>query len=659
MCGITGFFDPDLANPETGFRIVAAMADEIQHRGPDVADYFADEHLPLFLGHRRLSIIDLSPEGRQPMHSASGRYVIVFNGEFYNFMKLRAQLEDRVRFRGHSDTEVFLAAVETWGLEETLARTVGMFAFALWDKQEQILHLARDRMGEKPLYYGRVGRVFFFASELKALCVHPAWRGEIHREVLPLFLRLGYVPAPFSIYKDVRKLTPASFLSIPLRAGSPPDLTAEKETEYWSAADAVARGRANPFAGDDRAAVDELDRLLRGTIADQMISDVPLGAFLSGGIDSSTIVAIMQSLATRPVQTFTIGFHVKEFNEARFAAEIARHLGTDHTELYVTPRETLDCIPAMPRMFDEPFADPSQVPTYLVARLARKKVTVSLSGDGGDELLGGYSRYFHADRIRRRLTGLPFALRRPASGILGALSAPAWDRVLGGLGLVFPVSVFRQLSGEKMLKLAELLGQRSPDLFLYLLSHWKDPARVLPGVKEPTTILHDRPAWLGQLDFIAQYQYLDLLTYLPDDILVKVDRAAMAVSLESRVPLLDHRIVEFAWSLPRDLKIRGDAGKFILRELLARYVPRSLFERPKMGFGVPIHSWLREELRQWAGDLLAPERLRADGFFDVAETTRVWDEHQSGERRREFQLWDLLMFQAWLAEARVDRRVRV
>lgn len=660
MCGIAGFFDPEERDRERGARITRAMTDEIRHRGPDDEGLWSDPELPLFFGHRRLSIIDLSPEGHQPMVSPGGRFVVVFNGEIYNFRTLRAELEGRFPFRGHSDTEVLSAALEAYGVRGALERLVGMFALAIYDKQERVLHLARDRMGEKPLYFGRAGKTLFFASELKALCAHPAWVGRIRRESVLLFARFAYVPAPHSIYEDVFKLPAGQHLELQLDAQGFTGFAPEGRA-YWSLADAVRQGQADPFPGDETAAVDELERLLMQSIEGQMIADVPLGAFLSGGIDSSTVVALMQRASARPVKTFTIGFHVPEYDEAAFAAEIARQLGTDHTELYLTPAETLATVPEMPRTFDEPFADPSQVPTYLVAKLARSRVTVSLSGDGGDELFGGYPRYFYAEALRRRLGALPYLLRRPAGGLLRAVPAGVYDRMiravdrlsLGRFGLP------GRLSGEKLRKLADLLVQREPDLFLFMLSHWQEPEALVPGVREVRGLVTDRPAWLDELDFIARFMFLDTKTYLADDILVKVDRASMAHALESRVPLLDHRIVEFAWRLPAALRTRAGQGKWILREVLARHVPRELFERPKMGFAMPIDRWLRADLRDWAGDLLAPDRLRADGFFDAELLGRVWDEHQSGRRKRDFQLWDVLMFQAWLDAARVDRRAKV
>lgn len=621
------------------------MAGTIAHRGPDDADTWVDIEAGVCFGHRRLSILDLSQQGHQPMRSRTGRYVIVYNGELYNFATLRHALADRGHdFDGHSDTEVLLAAVEQWGLAPAVQRFIGMFAFAVWDREERRLHLVRDRMGEKPLYYGRVGGVFLFGSELKALRAHPAWNGQIDTSALTLFMRFGYVPAPASIYVGVRKLRPGCMLSIdPAR----PELDIEP-VEYWSLREAAERGAAQPFDGSDRDAVDALEALLTAAVGQQMVADVPLGAFLSGGVDSSTIVALMQAQSRRPVRTFTIGFHEKGFDEAIHAKAVARHLGTDHTELYVTPRETIEVVPMLPHMYDEPFADSSQIPTYLVSRLARQHVTVSLSGDGGDELFGGYNRYFAGPRIWDRVRRLPRPLRQAAGSVMDVVGAERWETLGAAAGHVFGERRVASRWGEKMTKLARVMRSDAPEvIYKTLVSAWDTPEQLVRGGVEPRTLLDER-GQLSELSFAERMMYVDALTYLPDDILVKVDRASMACSLESRAPFLDHRVVELAWRLPLRMKVRRNTSKWLLREVLDRHVPRALIERPKAGFGVPVGEWLRGPLRDWGESLLNERRLREEGLLDARLVRRVWKEHQSGRYDRQFALWALLMFQAWL-----------
>jgi len=627
------------------------MANGVTHRGPDDSGTWLDESAGVALGHRRLSIQDLSPLGHQPMVSASGRYVVAYNGEIYNFCQLQQELQSRgYTFRGHSDTEVLLAAVEAWGVEGALERFVGMFAFALWDREDRVLFLARDRLGEKPLYYGWQGGSFLFASELKALRQHPAWEGEVDRDALALYMRHNYVPAPWSIYRGIRKLLPGTLLRIPagLRPGELPE-----PLPYWSAVEVAEAGLLHPFEGSEAEAVEALDRLLRETLGDKMISDVPLGAFLSGGYDSSLVVALMQDLSDRPVKTFSIGFHEEAYNEAHHAAEVARHLGTDHTELYITPEEAMAVIPDLPRLYDEPFADSSQIPTFLVSRLARQQVTVTLSGDGGDELFGGYNRYAQGLEILSRLHRLPRPARRLLAGSLRALPPGAWDRLFALASPLLPASMKVRLAGDKLHKLAGILGlQGEKALYRGLVSHWDAPEQVVPGSRELPTVLTDPARQARLADFTDYMMFTDLVSYLPDDILVKVDRASMGVSLEARVPLLDHRIVEFAWRLPRHMKVRDGQGKWVLRQVLYRYVPREIMERPKMGFGVPIDHWLRGPLREWAESLLEERRLREEGWFDPAPILRKWREHLSGQRNWAYHLWDVLMFQSWLEEVR-------
>jgi asparagine synthase (glutamine-hydrolysing) len=650
MCGITGFLASRNAPPATGLdATIARMAATLEHRGPDEQGVWVDAAIGCALGHRRLSIIDLSAHGTQPMHSACGRYVIVFNGEIYNHGELKNELARAGAapvWRGHSDTEIMLAAIVHWGVNAATARFTGMFAFALWDREAQTLTLARDRAGEKPLYYGQVGDSFAFGSELKALRAHPAWRGDIDRDALALFMRYACVPAPYSIYRGIRKLPPGSLLTF--RAGAAPG-TLPEPSAYWSANAVAATGQRAPFAGTVAAAADELDKHLRAAIAGQMIADVPLGAFLSGGIDSSTVVALMQAQSAVPVRTFTIGFNEAAYDEARHAAAVARHLGTDHTELHLTAQDALDVVPRLPALYDEPFADSSQIPTHLVAKMARQHVKVCLSGDGGDELFGGYTRHAWTGRMWRAMRRHPPALRRAAAAIARSLSPAAWDNVFAALAPVLPRAARQSHPGDKIHKAAAALGASdAAGIYLSLVSQWQDPAAVVIGGSEPPVAARDRTAW--QTGSIAESQMLlDLMSYLPDDILVKLDRAAMSVSLETRLPFLDHRVIEFAWQLPLSMKIRDGQGKWLLRQLLYRHVPAALVERPKTGFGVPLDSWLRGPLRQWAGDLLAPARLAREGYLHAEPVVRLWQEHLSGRYNRQHALWNVLMFESWLA----------
>lgn len=582
------------------------------------------------------------------MASASGRFVLAYNGEIYNHMDLRAQITALGRepsWRGHSDTETLLAAIETWGLEEALKRSIGMFAIGLWDREQRTLSLARDRLGEKPLYYGWQGQgdtaVLLFGSELKALRAHPAFQAGIRRDALALFLRHNYIPAPYTIYEGIQKLPPGTVLTLSLQ---------EKEGRsrtYWSLPDVAVAGLANPLHGSREEIVGELETLLRSAVSQQMVADVPLGAFLSGGIDSSTVVALMQTQSSRPVRTFTIGFNEKGYNEAVHAKAVASHLGTDHTELYVTPQQAMDVIPRLPAMYDEPFADSSQIPTFLVSQLARQHVTVSLSGDAGDELFSGYTRYLVASGMWNKISAVPAPLRKLAAKSIGALSPQIWNTLTSWL----PSSRAGSLWGDKLHKGARVLDSKNIDgLYLGLVSQWSDPASVVISGHEPDTLLTGLSPALPGLDPVERMMALDLVTYLPDDILVKVDRAAMSVSLETRVPFLDHRVVEFAWRMPMHMKQHQGVGKWALRQVLYKHVPQALIDRPKMGFGIPIDSWLRGPLKEWAEELLNESRLRSEGFFHPEAVRQKWAEHLSGQRNWAYPLWVILMFQAWLEE---------
>ena len=661
MCGLAGYLSAQSPVADALTRL-EAMTDVIVSRGPDSQGQWMDADAGIALGHRRLAIVDLSPAGHQPMTSYSGRYVIAFNGEIYNHLLLRSELDGMdnsaaltvkpVRWRGHSDTETLLAGFDRWGIQNTVEKCLGMFAFAVWDKHTRTLTLGRDRLGEKPLYYGWQGQgqhaTFLFGSELKALKVHPVFAASIDRDALCLLLRHNCIPAPYSIYQGIAKLEPGCLLSVSLTQPEP------KLVRYWSAASVAMAGCANPFVGTPDQAIDALENLLKSAVQQQMIADVPLGAFLSGGIDSSTVVALMQAQSTRPVKTFTIGFNEEGYNEAVHAKAVAKHLGTEHTELYVSPQQALAVIPRLPSMYCEPFSDSSQIPTFLVSQLARQQVTVSLSGDAGDELFCGYNRYVLADKLWRKLSVMPAPSRRLAALGLTVLSPSRWNTLLRPVQGLLPGSLRQANLGDKLHKAAGVLASTSVNaLYLGLVSHWDDPASVVIGGTEPPTLLTGNAPTLDGLDDIQRMMALDALTYLPDDILAKVDRAGMGVSLEGRVPFLDHRVVEFAWTLPQSMKLRDGVGKWVLRQVLYRHVPKELIERPKMGFGVPIGDWLRGPLRDWAEDLLDEARLRREGYFHPEPIRQKWAEHLSGARNWQHHLWDVLMFQAWLAEYEV------
>jgi asparagine synthase (glutamine-hydrolysing) len=642
MCGIAGLVDWRAATSNDALRSISeAMIETVRHRGPDAGAVWVEAAGGVALGQRRLAIIDLSPGGAQPMHSADGRHVITFNGEIYNYRDIRRELEAAGRsLRSDSDTEVLLEACALWGVEAAIERTIGMFAFALWDRKTRTLVLARDRLGIKPLYYAATPERVLFASQLKAFRAAPRWTPTIDDDAIVGYLRHAYVAQPQTIYREARKLPPGHVLT--LREG----LAAEPKCFWDLRGIAVAGQRRNDPAPDAEEAIERLDALLRDSVKLRMIADVPLGAFLSGGIDSSTVVALMQAQSTRPVKTFSIGFHESGYDEAQCAKKVAAHLGTDHTEFYVEPRHALEVIPNLPEWFDEPFADSSQIPTYLVSELTRKHVTVALSGDGGDELFAGYNRYLWAERLSRAVGLVPRPLRGASASALRALAPETWSRLFQFV----PSSWRPALPGDKLHKIATLLDNPAPDaIYRRLVSQWERPGEVAAAGQEPHGPLWDDTIAQDFSAFIPRMQFLDMVTYLPDDILTKVDRATMAVGLEGRVPLLDHRVVAYSWSLPLGFKIRRGNSKWLLRRVLDRYVPRPLIDRPKMGFGVPIDAWLRGPLRDWAEQLLAPARLKSDGFVRVEPVRRAWREHLEGTRNWQYPLWTVLMLQAWRA----------
>ena len=683
MCGIVGFLTRNVLETENLSAIAAKMAFAIPYRGPDDQGVWSDIENGIALGHRRLSILDLSSAGHQPMHSSNHRYVIAFNGEIYNHLVIRAELQSNqpnISWKGHSDTETLLAAFELWGIIPTLNRTVGMFAISLWDKETKTLHLMRDRIGEKPLYFGwtgvsqdneqgKIGQDFIFGSELKALTEHPKFNNQISRSALANYLRFMYVPAPQSIYENIYKLEPGCILSINgdfpatpnelLRA--PLNLNGLSLTHWWSLASKVESGVTNLITNETEA-LEQLENRLKEAVSLQSLSDVPLGAFLSGGVDSSTIVALMQEQSMRPVKTFTVGFEEAGFDESPFAKSVAKHLGTDHTELFVTASEAMAVIPQLSAMYDEPFADSSQIPTHLVCKAARQHVTVALSGDAGDELFGGYNRYFWGPRIWNRISWLPFSTRQMLGSLITGIPVNVWDRLGKPINAILPNSSRVNRLGDKAHKLASRLSTiRDLDwLYWSLVSEWEDPANSLL-IKDSLNLSSDTQSKelfdplninfpkVALNESQERMMYFDSMTYLPDDILCKVDRAAMATSLETRVPFLDHRVVELAWQLPLNMKIRDNQGKWVLRQILYKYVPKELIERPKAGFGIPIGHWLRGPLKDWANCLLDVNLLRRQGYFKVEVIQKKWQEHIGGQRDNTALLWSILMFQSWLS----------
>ena len=652
MCGIAGSWTFSRKQSSQEMQDLAnQMGDCLIHRGPDEGGVWVDPREGIALAHRRLSILDLSPAGHQPMTSRSGQYVLILNGEIYNFIELRQELESLGHvFRGRSDTEVLLAAIDEWGIDGAITRSNGMFAFAVWDCKRRQLRLVRDRIGEKPLYYAWTGDAFLFGSELKALRCHPNFRAEIDRGSLALYLRHNYIPAPYSIYKGVHKLPPGSTLCI-----SDPGSGPHPSASYWSARKVAEQGVAVPFSGSAEEAIAQLEMLLRASVRSQMVADVPLGAFLSGGIDSSIVVALMQAQSDRPVKTFTIGFHEPGYDEAGYAGAVAKSLGTDHTELYVTAQETMAVVPQLPTIYDEPFSDSSQIPTFLVSKLARRFVTVSLSGDGGDELFAGYRRYAVARQLWSGVGWLPSGGRQVLSSILASRSLKRLSSVIGSERVFFGQSGRPGPLADKFQKLAEVIPvQDREQFYLRLMSNWQFPASLLPEVEEPSTVFTDRGQWAALSNFVLWMMFVDTASYLPDDILVKLDRASMNVGLESRVPFLDRHVVEFAARLPLSMRFREGKGKWITRQILRKYIPKELVERPKQGFAIPLGLWLRGPLRDWAEALLDEARLRADGIFSPAPIRKKWAEHVSGRRNWEGPLWNVLVFQAWLEQTKTE-----
>lgn len=644
MCGIAGIAGwkaaPDLQAD------IARMTEPIRHRGPDDFGIWCDGAAGVGLGQRRLSIIDLSEHGHQPMASVNGRWMLSYNGEIYNFDLLRDELQAAGKappWRGRSDTEVLLACIVAWGVEATLKKLIGMFSIALWDREERTLTFARDRIGEKPLYYGIVGGRVYFASELKAI-VAAAGPLEIDREALNEFFCFSYVPAPRSIWQGIRKLPPAHY--IVLRS---PECANKAPLAYWEMGgeghDAL---RAEMADASSQEITNRVEAEIRRAVGMQMVSDVPLGAFLSGGVDSSLVVALMQQQSSRPVRTFTIGFDEPEINEAPFAAAVAKHLGTDHTELYVTGKDAEQLIPELPHVYDEPFADSSQIPTTLVSRLTRQHVTVSLSGDGGDELFAGYPRYFLTRELWRRAGAVPYPLRKMLASLLTTPTPSAWNRLTSAF-----VPKLRQhtINGHRIHRLAKMIQTKSiGEMYVRLMSQWQPEDGFVRGVRLRT---YDLRHWDSSLEPVEAMRRWDLAQYMPDDLMVKVDRAAMSASLETRAPLLDHKLVELALALPERELFKGERGKLALRNVLYRYVPQQLIERPKAGFGIPLGQWLRGPLRGWAENMLDPAMIRAQGLIDADKVALLWAEHVSGKYDRGSYLWNVLMFQAWYADQQV------
>lgn len=640
MCGIAGIVNATDRHGRADLAAtVRAMTDTIAHRGPDSEGSWLDPAAGVALGHRRLAIRDLSPTGHQPMVSSCGRWVIVYNGEVYSHREIAADLESRGRrMRGSSDTEVIVESIAEHGVTHTVERLIGMFAFAAWDRHEHTLHLVRDRLGIKPLYWTELAGTVLFGSELKALRAVPGWSPTIDRDAVSAYLRHGYIPAPHTIHRDVHKLEPGTIVRF-----SPGQ--APHHSRYWDLRAIAAHGVRNPEAGSDQELLDRLDTLLGDAVERRLVADVPLGALLSGGIDSSLVTALMQERSNRRIQTFSIGFDVAGYDEAPYAKEVARHLGTEHTELYAKPEHALDLVQRLPHFYDEPFADSSQLPTMLVSELTRRHVTVALSGDGGDELFAGYQRYVIGTSRWARVTRTPLPIRRAAGRALLAIPENGFDLA----ARLLPQRRRPDHLGRKIHKVARSLGADGDDMYLQMLSQWDQPDAIVRGGHEPHGVLWDRSLRDDLPDLLDRMQLEDSVTYLPDDILTKVDRASMAYALEARVPLLDHRVVELAWHLPQTMKVRDGQAKWALRRILERRVPNELIDRPKMGFGVPIDHWMRGPLRDWCEHLLDPTRLESQGLLDPEPIRERWQQHLAGANWA-YPLWTVLMLQAWMDE---------
>jgi len=669
MCGIAGIFSPDSISSNE--RITQKMVGALAHRGSDDAGVWSEQENGISFGHKRLAVVDLSAAGHQPMQSNCGRYVISYNGEIYNHLELRKDLEksfssgssqiqknELINWKGHSDTETLLAAFVEWGIEETLHHCVGMFAFAVWDRQTKQLYMARDRIGEKPLYYGWCNKSFVFASELKAFWKYPDFNNKIDRDVLALYFRYSYIPTPYSIYQGIYKLEPgclltidregvkSSFKSVPV---SPLTQCGFSISRWWSFEQVAETGQSKLITNEQDGLM-QLESSLRDSIRLQSIADVPLGAFLSGGVDSSLIVALMQTQNDIPVKTFTIGFKEQGYDEAMYAKAVANHLGTDHTEFYVSPEAARAVIPDLPTLYDEPFADSSQIPTHLISKLAHQHVTVALTGDAGDELFGGYNRYVWSNKIWRKVCWMPRVFRDFFLSAVTLLPVKRWDSLYHVISNIRPGGKEIDLFGDKLYKLVDKLAGTGDlnNFYYHLVSEWKNPMDLVIGAIEPENLISKRDDWPSFSNHEHLMMYLDSMTYLPDDILCKVDRAAMGVSLETRVPFLDHRVLEMAWQLPLNMKIHQEQSKWALRQLLYKYVPMEMIERPKQGFGIPLGQWLRGPLRDWAENLINPLRLTQEGYLHPESIQKKWTEHLSGKRNWEHQLWSVLMFQTWL-----------
>jgi len=648
MCGISGIWDFGQTFSRDAFsNILKTATDRMVNRGPDSSGYWTSTHSPIGFGFRRLAILDLSSNANQPMASSNGRYHMVFNGEVYNFLEIKDKLlaeNPNIPFKSTSDSEVVLNAFNHWGVSKTAAMLNGMFAIGLWDETKQELHLIRDRIGKKPLYYGWIHNCFAFASELKVFRAIPGFNNSISRDALSLFMRHNYVPTPYSIFEGIFKAQPGeitTFNKDRLKSRKP------AQEKYWSLQSVVENAKNNPLESYDS----RLHTLLRDCVAKRMVSDVPVGAFLSGGIDSSLVVALMQEQSKTPVKTFTIGFSEDEFNEAVYAKDVAKHLKADHTDLYFSPSDTLGVIPKISSVYDEPFADSSQIPTFLVSQLARKSVTVALSGDGGDELFGGYNRYFLTEALWNKMNSLPVGMRTLFSSMGEKVPISVLTSIYNALAPGLPKKLVFSNPADKIKKILRLMKTKNIDqLYLKMVSHVDDPYEIVLDSKPVTTAIDDPNLNISSLSEIESMMYRDIMTYLMDDILVKVDRASMANSLEARNPLLDYRMIEFSWQVPINQKIKNGVGKLPLRNLLYQYIPRELIERPKMGFGVPIEKWLRGPLKDWCEDLLSQKRIREDGFFNPEPIQKMWTEHKSGKSNWHYQLWNVLIFNSWLQE---------